>query len=90
MANLEDLSERPLTPKHIVSRPHILYNISTTLYNTRQSTALQQFYSLQPLQHPSAPTATDLLLTPIRVHPAVRCGRRGGAHRIIIPKRINA
>ena len=28
---------------------------STTLYNTLQSTALQQFYSLQPLQHPSAP-----------------------------------
>ena len=27
---------------------------STTLYNTLQSTALQQFYSLQPLQHPSA------------------------------------
>ena len=26
---------------------------STTLYNTLQSTALQQFYSLQPLQHPS-------------------------------------
>ena len=24
------------------------------LYNTLQSTALQQFYSLQPLQHPSA------------------------------------
>ena len=30
-----------------------LYNISTTRYNTLQSTALQQFYSLQPLQHPS-------------------------------------
>ena len=28
----------------IVSRPYILYN-------TLQSTALQQFYSLQPLQH---------------------------------------
>ena len=27
---------------------------STTLYNTLQSTALQHFYSLQPLQHPSA------------------------------------
>ena len=39
---------------HIVPRPHILYNISTTLYNTLQSTALQHFYSLQPLQHPSA------------------------------------
>ena len=26
---------------------------STTLYNTLQSTALQQFYSLQPLHHPS-------------------------------------
>ena len=29
---------------------------STTLYNTLQSTALQQFYSLQPLQHPSGGT----------------------------------
>ena len=29
---------------------------STTLYNTLQSTALQQFYSLQPLHHPSAVT----------------------------------
>ena len=43
----------PLQQSHIVSRPHILYNISTTLYNTLQSTALQHFYSLQPLQHPS-------------------------------------
>ena len=32
-------------------------NISTTLYNTLQSTALQQFYSLQPLQHPSGSTS---------------------------------
>ena len=39
---------------HCVSRPHILYNFSTTFYNTLQSTALKQFYSLQPLQHPSA------------------------------------
>ena len=43
----------PLQHPHCVPRPHILYNISTTLYNTLQSTALQQFYSLQPLQHPS-------------------------------------
>ena len=43
----------PLQHPQCVSRPHILYNISTTLYNTLQSTALQQFYSLQPLQHPS-------------------------------------
>ena len=43
----------PLQHPRIVSRPHILYNISTTLYNTLQSTALQQFYSLQPLHHPS-------------------------------------
>ena len=45
----------PLQQPRIVSRPHILYNISTTLYNSLQSTALQQFYSLQPLHHPSAP-----------------------------------
>ena len=43
----------PLQHSQCVSRPHILYNISTTLYNTLQSTALQHFYSLQPLQHPS-------------------------------------
>ena len=43
----------PLQHPRIVSRPHILYNISTTLYNTLQSTALQQFYSLQPLHLPS-------------------------------------
>ena len=43
----------PLQHARIVPRPHILYNISTTLYNTLQSTALQHFYSLQPLQHPS-------------------------------------
>ena len=43
----------PLQQPHCVPRPHILYNISTTLYNTLQSTALQQFYSLQPLHHPS-------------------------------------
>ena len=40
----------PLQQSHIVSRPHILYNISTTLYSL-------QLYSistsLQPLQHPS-------------------------------------
>ena len=40
-------------------RPHILYNISTTLYNTLQSTALQQFYSLQPLHHPSVKATDD-------------------------------
>ena len=49
----------PLQHTHCVPRPHILYNISTTLYNTLQSTALQHFYSLQPLQHPSAKTLTE-------------------------------
>ena len=43
----------PLQQPRIVSRPHILYNISTALYNTLQSTALQHFYSLQPLHLPS-------------------------------------
>ena len=36
----------PLQQSHIVPRPHILYNISTTLY------------SLQPLQHPSGLVST--------------------------------
>ena len=55
----------PLQQTRIVSRPHILYNISTTLYNTLQSTALQQFYSLQPLQHPSG---AMLKLKPRNMH----------------------
>ena len=49
----------PLQHSQCVSRPHILYNISTTLYNTLQSTALQHFYSLQPLQHPSVKVPTQ-------------------------------
>ena len=59
----------PLQHPQCVSRPHILYNISTTLYNTLQSTALQQFYSLQPLQHPSASCCTS------------RCGAAGEAQQ---------
>ena len=57
----------PLQHTHIiVPLPHILYNISTTLYNTLQSTALQQFYSLQPLQHPSE-RSTHTLTYPVGV-----------------------
>ena len=43
----------PLQRTRIVSPPHILY--STLQHSTAalQSTALKQFYSLQPLHHPS-------------------------------------
>ena len=43
----------PSVPREHHSRLVELYVSSTTLYNTLQSTALQQFYSLQPLHLPS-------------------------------------
>ena len=61
----------PLQHPRIVSRPHILYNISTTLYNTLQSTALQHFYSLQPLQplqHPSGFQVSEALSSLNHLH----------------------
>ena len=45
---------------------------STTLYSSSQSTALRQFYSLQPLHHPSAlhvmPNTNTLYSKPARTH----------------------
>ena len=59
----------PLQQSHIVSRPHILYNISTTLYNT-----LQHSTTLYSLQLYSSSTVYNLYNIPLSFScPRVSC-----------------
>ena len=77
----------PLQRTRPVPRPHILYNTlqhSTTALH--ESTALQQFYSLQPLHHPSATRTHGWLHEPKK---RIECQRNVRAGYCITEYEIN-